>query len=110
VSSGVIPVRPPSQVVRSIHDLHAAGAGDTTLKNLVDVLSTLLELSARLPVLAYEAERERHQGCADLFDAIASAERSHVDLLLAAVRRHEPRPPDPGSHAAPLPRRHPSKE
>jgi hypothetical protein len=57
------------------------------MQNLVGLLHQKLEMSARLPVLAYEAEGEGHMACAELFRTFAAAEHDQILVLLEALRR-----------------------
>jgi hypothetical protein len=72
----------------SISDLRGAQPADTTLQNLLGVLSAKLELCSRLPIFEYEATNEGHEACAATFRQLADAERRSFDDLLVCLRRH----------------------
>lgn len=73
---------------RRLGDLRRSQPTDVTLKNLLAVLTTKLELCARLPVCAWEAGNEGHEQCADAFLALAEAERSSCQHVIACLRTH----------------------
>jgi rubrerythrin len=71
-----------------LSDLRQSQPADATLRNLLQTLSTKLELCARLPVLAYEADREGHTKTAAAFRRLAAVERRSLDELLESLKRH----------------------
>ena len=73
---------------RRLSELRRAHPADATLQNLLAVLGSKLELSARLPVFEYEAASEGHHDCATAFEALGRAERAHVNELLTILRAH----------------------
>jgi hypothetical protein len=73
---------------RRLEQLRRAHPADATLQNLLAVLASKLELSARLPVFEYEAASEGHDDCAATFEALGTAERAHVNELLKVLRVH----------------------
>src|SRR3954452_8284404 len=75
-------------MIRRLSELRATQPADATLRNLVAVLQTKLELSARLPVLVFEAEGDGDHECARLFGSLVSAEREQIAALLEGLRNH----------------------
>lgn len=73
---------------RRLNELRRAHPADATLQNLLTVLGSKLDLSARLPVFEYEAASEGHEDCAHAFDVLARAERANVNELLKILRAH----------------------
>jgi rubrerythrin len=73
---------------RRLNELRRAHPADATLQNLLAVLGSKLDLSARLPVFEYEAATEGHEDCARTFEVLAHAERAHVNELLKVLRSH----------------------
>lgn len=69
-------------------ELRSAQPCDTTLQNLVSVLTAKLELSARLPVYEYEADSEGFPEAASFMSALASAERESVKEVIRSLRQH----------------------
>jgi hypothetical protein len=84
-----------------ISDIRSGTPADTTLQNLVGLLHQKLEMSARLPILAYEADGEGHKACAELFRSFAVVEHEQIVVLLDALRGcldpalEKARPPQP---------------
>jgi hypothetical protein len=74
--------------LRRLSDLRDSNPADVTLRNLLTTLTSKLDLCARLPVLAYEADREGHVQAAAAFRALADTEQRLLDDLLAGLRRH----------------------
>jgi hypothetical protein len=74
--------------LRRLSDLRRSYPADTTLRNLLGALSTKLEVCARLPVLAYEAEQDGHEQAAAAFRELANDERRGLDVLLSSLRLH----------------------
>jgi hypothetical protein len=74
--------------LRRLSDLRRSQPADATLRNLLQTLSTMLELCAQLPVLAYEADREGHAQTAAAFRNLATVERRSLDDLLESLRRY----------------------
>jgi len=69
-------------------ELRSAQPCDTTLQNLLSVLTAKLDLSARLPVFEYEADSEGFPEVASFMSALASAERESVQDILRSLRQH----------------------
>jgi hypothetical protein len=74
--------------LRRLSDLQAAQPTDETLKGLLGTLNTKLELCARLPFLAYQADQEGFRDAAETFRALAVAERRSLTELVASLRSH----------------------
>jgi hypothetical protein len=77
-----------SEATRSLSDLRRAQPVDTTLRNLLGVLSAKLELCASLPVYEWEAGREGNDECAAAFRSLAEAERHACAEVLDRLREH----------------------
>ena len=67
-------------------ELRATQPADATLRNLISVLQTKLETSARLPVLVFEAETAGDHECAELFRSLVVSERQQIAALLEGLR------------------------
>lgn len=74
--------------LRRLSDLRRAHPAETTLRNLLGALSTKLDVCARLPVLAYEAEQDGHEQAAAAFRELANDERRGLEVLLASLKVH----------------------
>jgi len=68
--------------------LRSAQPCDTTLQNLLSILTAKLDLSARLPVYEYEADSEGFTEAASFMSALASAERESVQDIVRSLRQH----------------------
>jgi hypothetical protein len=68
--------------------LRRAQAADPTLKNLLGILTTKLELCSRLPVLEWEAAHEGDASCADAFRRLAEEERRSCSDLIDCLQKH----------------------
>jgi len=77
-----------SEATRRLGDLRRAQPADATLKNLLGVLTTKLELCAELPVFEWEAGNEGHDSCARAFRALAEEERDSCATVLECLRAH----------------------
>ena len=77
-----------SAAARRLSDLRRAQPADATLQNLLRLLSTKLELCARLPVFEYEAGNDGHARCAAAFRDLADVERQSFNELLVCLRDH----------------------
>lgn len=75
-------------MLRRLSELQASQPGDTTLRNLLDVLQAKLEMSARLPVLVFEAEQNGDHECGGMFRALAASEKREIAVLLEGLRVH----------------------
>jgi hypothetical protein len=75
-------------MIRRLSDLQASQPTDATVRNLIGVLQTKLELSARLPVLVFEAEGDGDHECARLLRSLAISEREQIAALLEGLRTH----------------------
>ena len=73
---------------RRLGDLRRSQPADVTLKNIVGVLTTKLELCARLPVCEFEAASDGDERCAASFHALAEAERSSCEEVIECLRAH----------------------
>jgi hypothetical protein len=73
---------------RRLADLRRAQPVDSTLQNLLALLTTKLDLCARLPVFEWEAESEGHDGCATALRAFAEAERRSCHDVIDCLRLH----------------------
>jgi hypothetical protein len=73
-------------ISRRLSELRATQPADATLRNLISILQTKLETSARLPVLVFEAEGDGDRECADLFRALVISEREQIAALLEGLR------------------------
>jgi hypothetical protein len=81
-------VRDPTVSPPRLSDLRAAGPADSTLRNLLQTLSSKLELYERLAVLEYEASADRHASAAAAFRELAVIERRSCEDLVQHLRRH----------------------
>jgi len=77
-----------TSTAQRLAELRRAHPYDTTLQNLLTILSAKLELSTRLPVFEYEADSEGFSDTASFLSALASAERESVQEILASLRSH----------------------
>lgn len=88
-------------------ELRRSQPGDSTLQNLLQVMSGKLELCGRLPIYEYEAGLEGHRACAAAFHELAEIERKSFDLLVVCLRGHlegtRPRRPASASRQGPKP-------
>jgi hypothetical protein len=75
-------------VSRRLSDLRRAQPADSTMQNLLVLLSAKLELCARLPVYEYEAGSEGHPACAETFHKLADVERESFNQLLGCLQGH----------------------
>jgi hypothetical protein len=75
-------------MIRRLSDLQASQPTDATLRNLIELLQNKLELSARLPVLVFEAEGDGDHECARLLRSLALSEREQIAALLEGLRTH----------------------
>jgi hypothetical protein len=74
--------------VRRLSDLGRAQPVDETLRNLLVTLNAKLDLCARLPFLAYQADREGFEHAATTFRELAVMERRALADLLSSLRSH----------------------
>ena len=74
--------------VRRLSDLGRAQPADETLRNLLGMLNAKLDLCARLPFLAYQADREGFEHAAATFRELAVIERRALTDLLSGLRSH----------------------
>ena len=75
-------------MIRRLSELRATQPADATLRNLIGILQTKLELSARLPVLVFEAEEDGDDECARLFRSLVISEKQQIAALLEGLRTH----------------------
>ena len=80
--------RRPSSTAQRLAELRSAQPCDTTLQNLLNILTAKLDLSARLPVFEYEADSEGFPEAASFISALASAERESVHDVIRSLRQH----------------------
>ena len=80
--------RPPTSTAQRLAELRSAQPCDTTLQNLLSILTAKLDLSARLPVFEYEADSEGFREVASFMSALASAERESVQDVVRSLRVH----------------------
>ena len=74
--------------LQRLSDLDRLRPGSETLRALLGTLNTKLDLCARLPFLAYQAEREGFGDAAATFRELALDERRSLACLLAALKSH----------------------
>jgi hypothetical protein len=84
--------------VKSLGDLRRAQPVDSSLRNLLGILSAKLELFAYLPVFEYEAAVEGNENFAAAFQTLAEHERRTFDELLACLRVHLNEMPTVSAH------------
>ena len=80
--------RRPTSTAQRLAELRSAQPCDTTLQNLLSILTAKLDLSARLPVFEYEADSEGFTEAASFMSALASAERESVQDVVRALKLH----------------------
>jgi hypothetical protein len=73
---------------RRLADLRDAQPADATLRSLLAVLTTKLDLCARLPVLEWEATSAGDVSCAKAFQRLAESERRSCADVLACLQEH----------------------
>jgi hypothetical protein len=78
--------RARSDPTRRLGALRRAQPADTTVQNLLALLTTQLELCARLPVYEWEANRDGHHGCARTFRSVAEVEQQSCSEVLQRLR------------------------
>jgi hypothetical protein len=74
--------------LQRLSDLDRARPTSETLRALLGTLNTKLDLCARLPFLAYQADREGFEDAAATFREMAVYERRSLDGLLATLKCH----------------------
>jgi hypothetical protein len=67
-------------------DLRRTQPVDATLRNLLGILTTKLDLCSLLPVLVWEAESEGHLKYADTLRDLAAAEQRSCSMVLDCLR------------------------
>jgi hypothetical protein len=77
-----------TSTAQRLAELRRAHPHDTTLQNLLAILTAKLDLSSRLPVYEYEADSEGFADTASFMSALASAERESLEDILASLRLH----------------------
>jgi hypothetical protein len=77
-----------TSTAQRLNELRRANPYDATLHNLLTLLNTKLDLSARLPVFEYEADSEGFGETASFFHAMATAEHESLRTLLDSLRAH----------------------
>jgi len=78
----------PATTLQSLSDLERLRPGSETLRALLGTLNTKFDLCARLPFLAYQAEREGFSDAATTFREMAQDERRSLAGLLETLRCH----------------------
>jgi hypothetical protein len=73
---------------RRLGELRRIQPADATMKNLLALLSTKLELCAGLPVWEWEAGNEGHRERAASFRALAAEERRSCIDIMEWLREH----------------------
>ena len=73
---------------RRLGELRRMQPADTTMKNLLALLTTKLELCAGLPVWEWEAGNEGHREQAAGFRALAAEERRSCIDIMEWLREH----------------------
>lgn len=71
-----------------LSDLRRAQTDDPTLKNLLAILTSKLELCSRLPVCEWEAAHEGDSKCAATFRRLAEEERRSCSYVLDCLQKH----------------------
>jgi hypothetical protein len=71
-----------------LSNLRRAQADDPTLKNLLGILTTKLELCSRLPVFEWEAAHEGDANCAATFKRLAEEERRSCSYIIDCLQQH----------------------
>jgi hypothetical protein len=80
-------IRPEENgAAQRLSSLRQAQPVDATLRNLLGVLDTKLELCARLPVYEWEAKHAGHDSCAQAFGNWADAEHRSCAEVLSCLR------------------------
>jgi hypothetical protein len=74
--------------LQRLSDLDRVRPGSETLRALLGTVNTKLDLCARLPFLAYQAEREGFGDAAATFRELAQDERRSLTGLLATLKSH----------------------
>jgi hypothetical protein len=74
--------------VKRLSDLERVRPADETLRALIGTIATKLDLCARLPFLAYQADREGFEDAAASFRAMAEQERRSLADLLLTLKCH----------------------
>jgi hypothetical protein len=73
---------------RRLGELRRMQPADTTMRNLLALLTTKLEICAGLPVWEWEAGNEGHREQAAGFRALAAAERRSCIDIMEWLREH----------------------
>jgi hypothetical protein len=74
--------------LQRLSDLERLRPGDETLRGLLGMLNTKLDLCTRLPFLAYQADREGFEDAAATFREMALDERRSLTGLLVTLKSH----------------------
>lgn len=77
-----------TEATQRLSNLRRAQADDPTLKNLLGILSTKLELCSRLPVFEWEAAHEGDSNCAATFKRLAEEERRSCSYIIDCLQQH----------------------
>lgn len=89
-----------SATTPSLNDLRREQPADATVRNLLGVLDSKLELCSRLPVFAWEAAHEGHAESAQAFRELAEMERRSCDAVIDCLRAHLDQRPDLAAEGA----------
>lgn len=73
---------------RRLSDLRRAHAADSSLENVLTVLSAKIQACSRMAVFEYEAGSEGHPALAAAFRELADTERRSFTTLLTCLHRH----------------------
>jgi hypothetical protein len=72
--------------LQRLSDLERVRPTNETLRGLLETLNTKLDLCARLPFLAYQADREGFENAAETFREMALDERRAIAGLLVSLK------------------------
>jgi rubrerythrin len=75
-------------MARTLRDIQAEQRGTETLRNLVSVLRSKLELTALYGVYEHDAAAEGHEECSSAFRRLAADEREHIARLMDLLSNH----------------------
>ena len=80
--------RTQDTAARRLSDLRKSQVDDSTLGNLLSVLTAKLELCSRLPVCEWEAAHQNDESCADAFKRLAEEERRSCSYVLDCLQQY----------------------
>lgn len=84
-----------------LSNLRRGQADDPTLKHLLGILTTKLELCSRLPVFEWEAADEGDANCAATFRRLAEEERHSCSYIIDCLQKHLERRASPAGGGQP---------